>query len=153
MKFPAFLLDQWIQQHAGAEFNLGGSTGPRWTPRQLLALAGDDAAERILDLELGYPPTAGSSTLRQAIAAMRGVQAEEVIVLAGSAEALFHIFSVAAQPGANVIVPFPCFPAHRMVPESLGFEVRQYHLPREKSYGIDLDEVKSLADHNTKILV
>jgi len=153
MKFPAFLLDQWIQEHAGAEFNLGGSTGPRWTPRQLLALAGDDAAERILDLELGYPPTAGSSTLRQAIAAMRGVQAEEVIVLAGSAEALFHIFSVAAQPGANVIVPFPCFPAHRMVPESLGFEVRQYHLPREKSYGIDLDEVKSLADHNTKILV
>jgi len=153
MKFPAFLLDQWIQQHAGAEFNLGGSTGPRWTPRQLLALAGDGAAERILDLQLGYPPTAGSLALRQAIAAMRGVQAEEVVVLAGSAEALFHIFSIAVQPGANVIVPYPCFPAHRMVPESLGFEVRQYHLTRENSYRINLDEVKSLADHNTKILV
>jgi aspartate/methionine/tyrosine aminotransferase len=153
MKFPAFVLDQWLQQHAGAEFNLAGSTGPRWTPRQLLALAGDGASERILDLELGYPPTAGSSALRQAIAAVRGVRAEEVIVLAGSAEALFHIFAVAAEPGANVIVPSPCFPAHRMVPESLGCEVRQYHLRRENSYRIDLDEVKSLADHNTKILV
>ena len=153
MKFPAFLLDQWIQQHGKTEFNLGGSTGPRWTPRQLLALAGDGLSERILDLELGYPPTAGSSTLREAIAAMRGVQAEEVLVMAGSAEALFHIFFLAAQPGANVIVPFPCFPAHRLIPESLGFETRLYHLPRENSYGIDLDEVKSLVDHNTKILV
>jgi aspartate/methionine/tyrosine aminotransferase len=153
MKFTAFLLDQWLEQHAGAEFNLAGSTGPRWTPRQLLALAGKGAAEQVLDLELDYPPTSGSSILREAIAAMQGVPAEEVLVLAGSAEALFHIFYLAAQPGANAIVPSPCFPAHRAIPESLGIEVRRYHLAREDSYRVDLDEVKSLADPNTKILV
>ena len=98
MKFTAFLLDQWLQQNAGAEFNLGGSTGPRWTPRQLLALAEDSSAERILDLDLDYTPTPGSTGLREAIAKMQGVPAEEVIVFAGSAEALFHIFYLAAQP-------------------------------------------------------
>lgn len=153
MNFTPFLLDQWLQQHAGVEFNLGGSTGPRWTPRQLLALAGDGAAEKILDLDLVYPPTTGSATLREAIAAMQGVPPEEVIVLAGSAEALFHIFYLAAQPRANAVIPLPCFPSHQAIPESLGFEIRGYHLLRKNSYRVDLDEVKSLADHNTKILV
>jgi aspartate/methionine/tyrosine aminotransferase len=153
MKFTAFLLDQWLQQHAGAEFNLGGSTGPRWTARQLLALAGKGAAEELLDLGLDYPPTHGSSTLRQAIAAMQGVPAEEVVVLAGSAEALFHIFYLAAQPGANAVVPFPGFPSYQAIPESLGVEIRRYRLARENSYRVDLDEVKSLADLNTKILI
>ena len=51
MKFKAFLLDQWLQQHADTAFDLGHSTGPRWTARELLALAGDsdDAAQRMLD--------------------------------------------------------------------------------------------------------
>jgi aspartate/methionine/tyrosine aminotransferase len=91
--------------------------------------------------------------LHEAIAKMQGVPAEEVIVFAGSAEALFHIFYLAAQPGANAVVPFPCFPSHQVIPESLGFEIRRYHLTRENSYRIDLDEVNSLADRKTKILV
>lgn len=153
MKFDAFLLDQWIQQNAGAEFNLGGSTGPRWKVRELLALAGDHARDRILDLELTYPPTAGTTSLREAIGEMQGVPTEEVVVLAGSAEALFHVFYLAAEPGANVIIPFPCFPSHQMMPQSLGLEIRHYHLRPETSYSVDLDEVKRLVDNRTKMLV
>jgi len=155
MKFKAFLLDQWLQQHADAEFDLGSSTGPRWTARELLELTGDSerAAQQMLDLVLHYPPSAGAPTLREAIAEMQHVPAEEVAVFAGGAEALVHIFSVAAEPGANAIIPFPCFPAHQVVPEALGFEVRRYHLCRENFYAVDLDEVKGLADERTKILV
>jgi len=155
MKFKAFLLDQWLQQHADAAFDLGSSTGPRWTVRELLALAGDSdgAAQRMLDLLLHYPPIAGATTLREAIGEMQGVGEEEVAVFAGGAEALFHIFSLAAGFGANVIIPFPCFPAHEIVPEALGLEVRRYHLRRQNSYAVDLDEVKSLADERTRILL
>jgi DNA-binding transcriptional MocR family regulator len=155
MKSKAFLLDQWLQQHADAEFDLGSSTGPRWTARELLALTGDcdHSSQRMLDLALHYPPTAGAATLREAIAEMQGVPAEQVAVFAGGAEALFHIFSSAAEPGANVIIPFPCFPAHEAVPEALGIEVRRYHLCGENFYAIDLDEVKRLADERTEILI
>ena len=42
MKLPPFLLDQWLQQKFSAnppiEFDLGSSTGPTWTLRELLAL-------------------------------------------------------------------------------------------------------------------
>lgn len=153
MNFKAFLLDQWLQQNAATEFNLGGSTGPRWTVNELLDLAGNQAREQLMSIEIAYPPIAGTLTLRESIAEMEGVPADDVIVLAGAAEALFHIFYLAAEPGANVIIPFPCFPSHEIIPESLGFELRRYHLRREKSYRIDLDEVKSLADSRTKILV
>jgi len=155
MKFQAFLLDQWLQKNAAAEFNLGLSTGPRWTVRELLALTGaaGGAAQRLLDIELRYPPTAGALGLREAIAEMQGVPVEEVVVFAGGAEALFQVFYLAAEPGANVIVPWPCFPAHQVVPESLGFEIRRYRLRRENSYAVDIEEVKRLADRRTKILV
>jgi aspartate/methionine/tyrosine aminotransferase len=84
---------------------------------------------------------------------MHGVPAEEVTVLAGGAEALFHIFHVAAESGTNIIIPFPCFPAYEVVAEALGFEIRRYHLRPEKSYAVDLDGVKGLADRRTKILI
>jgi len=155
MKFRSFLLDQWLHQHAGAEFDLGSSTGPRWTARELLALEGKStpAGERMLDLVLHYPDTAGTAGLRAAIAEMLGVRAEEVIVLAGGAEALFQIFLYAAEPGANLVIPHPCFPAHELVPEGLGIEIRHYHLRRENSYAVDIQEVKNLVDARTRILL
>jgi aspartate/methionine/tyrosine aminotransferase len=153
MKFKPFLLDHWLQNEA--EFTLGGSTGPRWTMRELLALEGDPnaLAARMTHLQLRYPPTAGERPLREAIAKMQRVPVDEVSVFAGGAEALFHIFFLAAEPEANVIIPWPCFPAHEVVPASLGIEIRRYHLRRENSYSIDLDEVKRLADKHTKVLV
>jgi aspartate/methionine/tyrosine aminotransferase len=155
MNFKPFLLDQWLQQHAGAEFDLGSSTGPRWTVQELLALTGDAgrAAQELLNLRIHYPPTAGAPPLREAIAAMQGVAPEAVAVFAGGGEALFHLFYAAAEPGANVIVPHPCYPAHEVLPESLGLEVRRYHLRRENAYAVDLDEVKRLADRNTRLLM
>jgi aspartate/methionine/tyrosine aminotransferase len=153
LRFDTFSLDQWLQQHANAEFSLGGSTGPRWKVRDVVALAPENAAERMLGLELNYPPIAGAPGLREAIAEMEGVRAEEVVVFAGSSEALFHIFCLAMKPGANIIIPSPCYPAHEVMPESLGFEIRRYHLRRENSYAVDLAEIERLADDRTAMLV
>jgi hypothetical protein len=45
MKLAPFLLDQWLTQKFTAdppiEFDLGSSTGPVWTLRELLDLGGD----------------------------------------------------------------------------------------------------------------
>jgi aspartate/methionine/tyrosine aminotransferase len=126
MKLRPFLLDQWLSRHSELpiEFNLGGSAGPPWTLRDLLQLDGEDARERLFESYATYGLSAGGSALRQAIGVMRGVPAEQVLVVAGGSEALFHTFFLAAKPGANVIVPDPGFPPYHALPEAFGLEVR-----------------------------
>ena len=155
MKFKLFLLDQWLEEHAEppVEFDLAPSTGPHWKLRELLALAGEEVAEGLLDTKVIYSRGEGKGSLREAIAEMQGVPTEQVLVTAGGAEALFHIFSLAAEPGANVIVPFPSFPPNHSMPEALGLEVRCYDLRPENSYQVDLDEVKRFTDEKTKLIL
>jgi aspartate/methionine/tyrosine aminotransferase len=154
MRLTPFLLDQWLSRHASSiDFNLGGSTGPRWTISDLLQLTGGDAHERLLQSDLVYGLSAGSEGLRDAIAGMRNVPSEHVLVVAGGSEALLLLMYLAAEPGANVIVPFPGFPPYHALPESMGLEVRRYHVRREDQYRVDLDEVKRRADAKTKLIV
>lgn len=155
MHFDEFLLDRWLQDRSGPgiRFDLGGSTGPLWRLRDVLALDGEDAAECLLDLQLAYSKTAGAEGLRSAIAAMAGVPSEQVVVLAGAAEYLTNIFLLAAEAGGNVVMPAPCYPTQAALPKAFGLEVRSYHLNRDAGFKIDLDEVVSLVDERTKVLV
>ncbi|HKF46092.1 MAG TPA: aminotransferase class I/II-fold pyridoxal phosphate-dependent enzyme [Terracidiphilus sp.] len=130
MKLPPFLLDQWLEQKFSAnppiEFDLGSSTGPVWTLRELLSLGGD--LDGLLDTTLFYTPPAGSAGLREELARMEGVEPESVLVMTGAAEALLILFHLAAEPGANVVLPNPGFPTNEAVAQSLGLEVRHYTL-------------------------
>ncbi len=155
MQYAPFLLEQWLEEHAEPplEFNLAASYGPSWTVRELLELDGADARERLLDSAIMYSRSAGGGSLRAALAAMQGVAVEEVLITTGAAEALFHSFFLAARPNANVVIPFPCFPAHLAAPEALGLEVRRYRLRRENSYQLDMDEIRRLVDANTKLIL
>ncbi|MCA1614365.1 MAG: aminotransferase class I/II-fold pyridoxal phosphate-dependent enzyme [Acidobacteria bacterium] len=157
MKIPDFRLDQWLNQHqfgtAPPEFDLASSTGPHWTARELLGLLGAEERERLFETELLYSHTSGAEKLCAAIGEMQGVGADEVRVVTGASEALLIIFFLAAEPGANVILPFPLFPPTAVVPKLLGLETRFYHLRRENDFGIDLDEVKKLADDKTRLLL
>jgi hypothetical protein len=80
MKLPPFLLDQWIAQKHSAnppiEYDLASSTGPVWTLRELMALGGDKI-EQLLDTPIFYTPSAGTADLRNAIAALEGVDVSE----------------------------------------------------------------------------
>ena len=157
MKLAPFLLDQWLEQSNRADskidFDLGSSTGPSWTLRELLALSGDEEYERLLDTKLFYTPAPGSPALRQAIAALEGVEPDHVQIVTGAAEALLLLFFLAAEPGANVVLPSPGFPANTALAESFGLEVRQYRLRSENAFRIDADEIRSIVDRNTRFLL
>jgi aspartate/methionine/tyrosine aminotransferase len=157
MHFSPFLLDDWLNSHQHSEppieFDLASSTGLYWTLRELLGLGEKNTLEELLDTRLAYARAAGSRDLLSAIAEMEGVDAEQVQVTTGAAEALLLLFTVAAEPGANVLVPSPGFPSFYEIPRSLGLEFRSYHLRRENQFHVDLDEIRSLADARTKLLL
>ena len=155
MKLPPFLLDQWLDQKFAAntsiEYDLGSSTGPVWTFRELLALAGNGGLDRLLDTALSYTPAGGSLELRQAIAAMDNVDPDAVQVVTGAAEALVILFFLAAEPGINVVLPSPGFPTNMALPEGLNIEIRRYTLRPENGFAVDLDKIRGLVDRNTRI--
>ena len=70
-----------------------------------------DSTESLLDTPLFYTSPRGAPELREAIAEMQGVDPEHVQIVTGSSEALLALFYFAAEPGANVVLPYPEFPA------------------------------------------
>jgi len=157
MRIPEFALDQWLNQyHFSAnppQFDFASSTGPHWTLAEMFSFLGDDERKRILETDVVYSSARGSANLRQAIAEMQGVSPDEIQVLTGASEALLILFFLAAEPGANVILPFPLFPSTAVSASLVGLEIRYYHLRRENNFRVDLDEIKKLADSKTRLLL
>jgi aspartate/methionine/tyrosine aminotransferase len=157
MQIPTFLLDEWLNHYhfAGTptEFDFASSTGPHWTAREILELASTDERELFLESELVYSNASGTERLRQGIGLMQGVTSGEVQIVTGASEALLILFFLAAERGANVILPFPLFPPTAVIPKLLGLETRFYHLRRENEFSVDLDEIKKLADDKTRLLL
>src|SRR3954452_22750293 len=134
MQLKPFLLDGWLDQHEhDTEFNLAASTGPAWTLNEILALSDDEMRHRFLHHNLVYSRPAGADSLREAIAEMQGVPVEAVQIVTGASEALVALMWLAAEAGANIIIPHPGFTTFSALPESLGLETRFYHLRRENS--------------------
>jgi aspartate/methionine/tyrosine aminotransferase len=154
MRLKPFLLDMWLDNYEhGIEFNLAASTGPSWTLNEILSLGKDEERERFLNHKVVYGRPAGAESLRSAIAEMHGVDADAVQVLTGASEALLILMWLAAEPGANVILPQPGFTTFSALPESLRLETRYYTVRKENGFRIDVEEVKKLADRNTKLIL
>jgi len=157
MKLKPFLLDHWLNHYHFADppirHDLASSTGPVWTVQQLLDLMGEDQRREMNEARLLYCHASGTTKLREAIAEMQGVDPDDIQILTGGAEALLILFFLAAEPGANVVLPFPGFPPFEALPQSFGIETRFYHLRPENQFRIDLEEIRNQADKNTKLIL
>ncbi len=154
MRLKPFLLDAWMDTYEhGIEFNLAASSGPAWTANEILELGGEEFRQRYLNHKVEFSRPAGADSLRAAIAEMQGVNVDYVQVFTGASEALLVLMWLAAEPGANVMVPLPGLANFSALPESLGLELRYYRLRRENSFRIDVDEIKRLADSKTKLIL
>jgi aspartate/methionine/tyrosine aminotransferase len=154
MQLKPFLLDIWLDEYEhDIEYNLGASTGPGWTLQEILQLGTEEERRRFQSQELAYSHAAGDEKLRTAIAEMQGVSSECVQVVTGASEALIILMWLAAESGANVILPHPCFATFSALPESLGVQIRSYQLRREDRFRIDVDEIEKLTDANTKLIL
>jgi len=154
MQLKPFLLDMWLDTYEHRiDFNLAASTGPAWTLNEILNLAKDEERERFLNHKVVYSRPAGADGLRSAIAEMHGVDADAVQVVTGASEALLILMWLAAEPGANVILPQPGFATFSALPESLRLETRHYAVRKENGFRIDIEEIKKLADRNTKLIL
>jgi aspartate/methionine/tyrosine aminotransferase len=130
-------------------FDLGGSYGPHLALRELLD--GDIEVE-LRNLELGYGSAPGDSSLRREIAAINGVDEDDVVITAGSAHALFLLSFILCAQGDEAVIASPVFPPARGALESIGAQIRVLPLSFDRGYRLDAVELGTLLTQRTKLV-
>jgi aspartate aminotransferase len=118
-----------------------------------------EAAVRALrDRDTRYAPPAGIPALRDAIAASlrdRGAvaAAEQVVVTPGGKAALCCTILCAIEPGDEVLVPDPGFPAYRSLVRFAGGTAVGYGLDATAGFAPDVEELAARITPRTRALV
>ena len=104
----------------------------------------------------GYTSTAGDPAVRAAIARRYPwivTGPEGVVVTIGSQEAVFTAMMTLVDPGDEVLVPDPGYPAYPIVARLLGGVPAPYPLRPERAFRIDPEDVFSRMTPRTKLVV
>lgn len=152
MRLQPYELDRWLHRHRHLPYQLAASTGPSWTLGELLALAPEPPD--LAAMRLSYGDADGGPALRRAIAGLyRDVDPDMVQVTVGAQEALLIVLALAAEPGANVVLPDPCYPGISELARALGLEPRRYRLLPSRGFALAAEDVEALLDRRTRLVV
>jgi aspartate/methionine/tyrosine aminotransferase len=106
-----------------------------------------------------YGPSAGLPELRQAIAEevgrSRGVRvaSEEVVIVPGGKPIIFFSILALVDDGDEVIYPNPGFPIYESMINYVGGRAVPIRLREERDFSLDVDELASLINDRTKLLI
>lgn len=100
-----------------------------------------------------YSSSYGELRLRQKIAEVHGVKAENVVITPGSKWAIFSTMFLMLKNGGNVIIPTPYWTAYDLIAKTLGAKTKLLRTEMETGWKIDLDKLESLIDKDTKMII
>ncbi|KAI9730968.1 MAG: hypothetical protein M1818_008044 [Claussenomyces sp. TS43310] len=127
----------------------------------LQSLAADSKEVPLLELDrpLGYGAVLGSRKLRETIASVctsgeaDPITWEGVLVTQGAISANFLVLSSLCGPGDHIICQYPTYQQLYEVPRHAGADVSLWKLTAEKEWLPDLDELQTLVQSNTKMII
>lgn len=115
------------------------------------------AAVRVIQEEQsGYTLQGGLPALQQLVAGdypHLKLSPNQVIITAGSQEALYLTLMTLVEPGDEVLMPNPGFIAYPMITRMAGGREVLYQLPAKNDFGFDLDDFKSRLSERTKVVI
>jgi aspartate/methionine/tyrosine aminotransferase len=148
MWFRRMAIEQESPEECGYEairYNLSESA----LPDRALA----DLGVTLDPLLLCYGQHRGRPDLREEVArGYPGLDAAQVLITNGAAEALFVVAATLLRPKDAILVLHPNYPSNYEVPRSLGCEVNLLALRFEDSYELDLDLLDRLVTARTKLV-
>lgn len=119
-----------------------------------------EAAERAMEAgETGYTQSAGLPSLREAIVQHMlqtygvSVDAADVVVTQGTSPAMLLMFGALLDPGDEVIVADPCYPAYPNYVQFLGGVPVPVPVRADEGFRFRLDEVEAAISPRTKAIV
>jgi aspartate aminotransferase len=106
-----------------------------------------------------YTPASGIMEARQAVAEFVSrmlkteVEAQDVVLVPGSKNVLLFTLLACIEPGDEVILPDPGYPAYHSQVNFIGAIPRMVTLREETGFRLDLDELESLVTPKTRMII
>ena len=115
-----------------------------------------EAARVVLEEQNGYTTHAGLPSLRERVASDYGrlnLAPEQVVITAGSQEALYLALLTLVDEGDEVLIPDPGFVAYPTIVRMAGGEPRFYRMPAARDFSFDAEEFRRRLTPRTKAVV
>jgi aspartate aminotransferase len=129
------------------KFNLGDPDQP--TPIEII----EAAYEAMKKGKTKYSSSAGEKKLRETLASIHGVSADNVVITAGSKWAIFATMYLLLKKGENIIIPTPHWTAYDLTAKSLEAEIKFLRTELESDWRIDLEKLEALIDERTRLII
>jgi aspartate aminotransferase len=115
-----------------------------------------EAARVIAEEQNGYTLQAGLPALRERVAGdypHMNLSTDQVVITAGSQEALYLALMTLIEPGDEVLIPNPGFIAYPVITRMTGGRAILYRLPAKDDFGFDLEDFKKRITPQTKVVI
>lgn len=115
-----------------------------------------EAVRVIQEERNGYTLQAGLPALRERVAndyPHLQLSTEQVIIAAGSQEAMYLALMTLVQAGDEVLIPNPGFVAYPTIARMAGGQPTFYQLPAASDFSFDLDDFKRQLNAKTKVVI
>lgn len=115
-----------------------------------------EAARVIAEEQNGYTLQAGLPALRELVAGdypHMNLSPDQVVITAGSQEALYLALMTLIEPGDEVLIPNPGFISYPMITRMAGGRAVRYRLPAKDDFGFDLEDFKKRITPQTKVVI
>ena len=152
MNIPIFELERVQSVYENTvDYNL---TESGFHPYKLSEILTNKQLNELHELILGYGQTNGSPALRNRIASLYpNCEIDNILVTNGSAEANFVVCHTLLEAGDEVIMMVPNYMQIWGIAEEMGCKLAAFSLKEENGWAPDLDELRSLVNEKTKMIV
>jgi len=129
------------------KLNLGDPDQP--TPNEII----EAAYEAMKQGKTKYSSSAGEKKLREELANLHKVSADNVVISTGSKWAIFILMYLLLKKGGNVVIPTLYWTAYELTAKSLGAETRFLRTEIDLEWKIDIEKLKDLVDRRTRLII
>jgi len=129
------------------KFNLGDPDQP--TPHEII----EAAFEAMKQGKTKYSSSAGERKLREELASIHNVSADNVIITTGSKWAIFSLMFLLQKKGGNVVIPTPHWTSYELAAKNLGAEIRFLKTDIDSNWKIDVEKLRDLIDQKTRLVI